>query len=187
VDPSLGVQQVRGKSFDTYEPDLGSIPKSKADLISGPSGCVHRIGNGWPSPLRRWCTREKVDRLDKHCGDAVRYIGFASDEAQRTQGIKLQEKKYDTLYPLVEGGMDELACLAYCKECGFDWGGLYEHFHRVSCFCCPLQRLSELRTLRKHFPELWDRMLSWEDDMGDHCRGFKDYVTVHDLDKRFFR
>ena len=35
-------------------------------------------------------------------------------------------------YPLVEWGMTEADCLAYCKERGFDWDGLYDIFHRVS-------------------------------------------------------
>ncbi len=28
-------------------------------------GKVHRIGNGWPSPMRRWCTRQKVGGIKK--------------------------------------------------------------------------------------------------------------------------
>lgn len=28
-------------------------------------GQIHRIGNGWPSWTRRWCTRIKVNALDK--------------------------------------------------------------------------------------------------------------------------
>jgi len=154
-------------------------------------GEVHRIGNGWPSPMRRWCTREKVRCIDRHCGDAVRLIGFAADEAHRTerkeQKQKQKQKKYPIQYPLIEWGMNEAECLSYCTDRGFDWGGLYKHFRRVSCFCCPLQRLGELRTLRRHFPDLWKQMLSWEDRMGSHNRGFKDYTSVRDLDARFFR
>ena len=58
--------------------------------------------------------------------------------------------------------MTEKDCLEYCYECGFDWGGLYNIFHRVSCWCCSLQSLDELRKLRKHFPDLWKQLEFWD-------------------------
>ena len=39
---------------------------------------------------------------------------------------------------------------------------MYDHFHRVSCFCCPLQSIAELRSLREHHPDLWCQMLVWD-------------------------
>ena len=147
-------------------------------------GKVHRIGNGWPSMSRRWCTSKKVQTIERNIQkDAVRYIGIAADEAKR-QG-SYNQKKYNTQYPLIKWDMSENDCLYYCYDRGFDWGGLYTHFQRVSCFCCPLQRLGELRKLRHRFPELWAKMLAWEDEMERPLRGFKDYATVHDLDARF--
>lgn len=150
-------------------------------------GKVHRIGNGWPSPMRRWCMREKVDTIDRYLGNDVRYIGIAADEAHRTTSAGLMSKKYECRYPLIEWDMGEADCLQYCTDRGFDWGGLYEIFPRVSCFCCPLQRIGQLKKLRKHFPELWAKMLSWEDRIQREKIGFKDWVTVHDLDRRFAR
>ncbi|NCC53620.1 MAG: 3'-phosphoadenosine 5'-phosphosulfate sulfotransferase (PAPS reductase)/FAD synthetase, partial [Spartobacteria bacterium] len=67
-------------------------------------GKVHRIGNGWPSPTRRWCTREKCDQIDKHCGHAIRYIGIAADEIHRTTSANLMSNK-PRRYPLVEWDM----------------------------------------------------------------------------------
>jgi len=167
------------RDFETW------MLRRKIIARKGPmKGKVHRIGNGWPSPSRRWCTRENADVLDKHCRGAVQYVGIAADEATRTTSANLIGKG-EKRYPLVDWGVDEPQALAYCKARGFDWGGLYEIFRRVSCFCCPLQRLGELRMLRRHLPELWGQMLAWEDEMGEHCRGFKDYTTVHDLDERF--
>jgi len=147
-------------------------------------GQIHRIGMGWPSMTRRWCTREKVAPLDKYCKGAQQYIGIAADEAQRMASANLMSNK-TRRFPLVEWGMTEAACLAYCRERGFDWNGLYDIFTRVSCFCCPLQRIGDLRKLRKHFPELWTIMLKWDAKIGKHNKGFRGYDTVHDLDKRF--
>jgi hypothetical protein len=81
-------------------------------------------------------------------------------------------------------GWLESDALQYCRNLGFSWGGLYDHFPRVSCFCCPLQSLRELRKLRQHYPDLWALMLKWDKEMPDN-RGFKGYSTVHDLEARF--
>jgi len=149
-------------------------------------GKVTRIGNGWPSPSRRWCTRQKADALNdflRPIPNAVQCIGHAADEMHR----KLSDaNKISFRFPLQEWGVTEADALAYCYSKGYDWDGLYKHFRRVSCFCCPLQRLGELRTLRRRFPDLWQRMLDMENAMLPGAnRGFKGYTTVHDLDRRF--
>ena len=59
---------------------------------------------------------------------------------------------------MLEWGWTEADCLKYCYDRGYDWEGLYEIFSRVSCWCCPLQPVEELRKLRRHFPELWQQL-----------------------------
>jgi 3'-phosphoadenosine 5'-phosphosulfate sulfotransferase (PAPS reductase)/FAD synthetase len=148
-------------------------------------GRVHRIGNGWPSPSRRWCTRIKVETIDyfaKPIPNAVHCVGYAADEQDR---ITSEDESRLIRYPLIEWGISESEALSYCYSKGYDWGGLYEIFKRVSCYCCPLQRMDELRKLRKHFPELWQMMLAMDSACPEHNRGFKDYETVHDLEERF--
>ncbi len=147
-------------------------------------GKVHRIGNGWPSPMRRWCTRQKVDGINKYLGsvsEPVSCIGIAADEAHRIK----DNSRYPCRYPLVEWDVDEKAALELCLKHGFDWGGLHGIFKRVSCYCCPLQRIGELRKVRKLFPELWQQMLEWDHAVPGHNCGFKNYDTVHDFEKRF--
>lgn len=170
------------QSFDYWMIERPIVCK-KGDM----KGKVHRLGNGWPSMSRRWCTREKVTVLDRHIGDAVRYIGIASDEAHRMASASLMGARYEKRYPLVDWDMDEAACLSYCRERGFDWGGLYDIFPRVSCYCCPLQRIDQLRKLRRHFPDLWAKMLVMEDRIERRKFGFKEWVTVHDFESRFSR
>ena len=87
-------------------------------------------------------------------------------------------------YPLVEWGVPEADALAYCYKRGFTWDGLYHFFSRVSCFCCPLKPLDELRTLRGYFPDLWQRMLLMESWLPESRRRFKD-SSVSALDARF--
>ena len=121
----------------------------------GARQCI-KAGYGWPTPLARWCTTKKVQAIDnyvKRYGNPTRFIGIAADESHRC-------KKF--CYPLVEWGVTEKDALAYCKSLGYDWGGLYDHFTRVSCFCCPLQSIDELRNLRKFHPDEWGKMLVWD-------------------------
>ena len=69
-------------------------------------------------------------------------------------------------------------------------GGLYEIYHRASCWCCPFQRIDELRKLRKHHPELWEKLLELDRralaQFGTGPLGqFKQNWSVKRLDTRF--
>lgn len=145
-----------------------------------------REGYGWPSPIRRWCTREKFRKINayaKQFNPHIMCIGYAADESER-QSKEIIKRRDNLRFPLIEWGITEADALKYCFEQDYDWGGLYKIFHRTSCFCCPLQRISELRKLRKFYPELWARMLEMDSRI-DKNGGFKDYKTVHDLERRF--
>ena len=137
-------------------------------------------GLRWPGPKNRWCTgRMKQRVLDRHLKELSkeyeirRYIGIAANEKERCKGF---------CYPLVEWGMTEADCLRFCRERGFDWDGLYDIFRRVSCWCCPLQPLSELRKLWKYFPNLWQRLLELD---SKSWRQFRADYSVRQLEARF--
>lgn len=162
------------------------------------NGNLHRIGLGWPSPSRRWCTKEKTRAIHTYCNaltwqghdiPIVQCIGFAADEYSRMEEHYAKNKiaYQDFRYPLIEYRMTEADCLAYCKKRGFHWGGLYNVFSRVSCFCCPLQSVENLQDTRKIFPDLWQRMLEMEARLpeGDKGRRYKDRVTLSDFEARF--
>lgn len=140
-----------------------------------------RKGYGWPSPIRRWCTREKFNAINsyvKTVPSSILCIGYAADESDRQSKEIIKRRKY-LRFPLIEWGITEEEALNYCLYKGYDWDGLYDIFRRVSCFCCPLQRVSELRKLRKHFPNLWKRMLDMDSRI-EKNGGFKEYKTIHD-------
>lgn len=149
-------------------------PKRKNPNLMG-----HK-GFSWSGPLSRWCTsRLKTDVIRRFKNslekdyELIEYVGIAADEPHRIK---------DKRYPLVEWNMTEADCLEFCKSRGFDWGGLYDIFTRVSCWCCPLQSLDELRKLRKHFPSLWSKLLEMD---ANTWRKFKAEYSVEQLDKRF--
>ena len=152
---------------------------------------VPPYGNGWPGTRVRWCTGmlkthlmdKEVNRLKKE-KNALHCVGIAADEAHRCKDDPHRR------YPLVEWGITEAQALQLCYDRGFDFGGLYELYHRPSCWLCPLQRIGELRQLRHHHPELWARLL----DMDNRARAqfgpgplgqFKQNWSVERLEERF--
>jgi len=142
-----------------------------------------QIGYGFPSVYRRYCTRQKVAGLDKLLKENIVYIGYAVDEKNRLNKLIIKSKKYQIKYPLIDWKWTEKDCLEYCYSKGFDWDGLYKLFRRVSCWCCPLQRIEGLRRLRKHFPVLWERLLRMQEKLWNSFR--IDGTTVFDLENRF--
>lgn len=166
-------------SFDYLMFDY--IPKRKNPVLIGKKGL------SWAGPRQRWCTAKlKVDVIRRYLKDlrtkynVIQCIGIATDEQYRLE--RESNKNENHRHPLLEWGWTEKECLEYCYSKGYTWEGLYELFSRVSCWCCPLQPLGELRTLRKHFPELWEDLK----DMDRRTwRKFRADYSVEDLEKRF--
>ena len=148
---------------------------------------MERDGYSWAGPKMRWCTeklknqpRERYLRGLREKYEVIEYVGIAADETYRL--TRRCNQRPSVRLPLVEWGMTEAECLAYCKERGYDWGGLYEKFSRVSCWCCPLQSLKELRVLYRDFPELWEQLKTWD---AMTWRPFKTNCSVVQLEQRF--
>ena len=140
-------------------------------------------GYGFPFLSYRWCTTKKAKvlnkEIDKH--KTILYIGFNLDEKRRANSKSLE--KYYVEYPLINWGWDRKKVLQYCYLRGFYWGGLYNFFSGVSCWCCPFKRITEFRNLRLYFPDLWQRLKEMQKISKNDflSRG----VTIFDLDKRF--
>lgn len=136
-------------------------------------------GYGWASGRCRWCTtllkNQVVDKyLSKYKQEGYKeYIGIAYDEQDR-----IKEKNY----PLVDWKMTKKDCLEYCYSKGFNWGGLYEHLDRVSCYCCPLKRISEYRVIYKHYPQILAELKDMDKKAYNKFR--RDY-TVEELEQKF--
>ena len=175
LEKYIGIPITRLKSEQPFEYlFFEHMPKRKNPELIG------RKGYSWGGPRNRWCTATLKTRIiDRYLRELSKeytlhqYIGIAADEPQRVREFH---------YPLIDWGMTEADCLAYCKERGFDWDGLYDIFQRVSCWCCPLQSYDELRKLRKHFPELWERLRYMDKNT---WRNFLKNYSVEQLEARF--
>jgi PP-loop superfamily ATP-utilizing enzyme len=136
---------------------------------------------GWPKSQCRWCTGEKGSVIDKETRGCGKYIGLNADESYRTAKYSQSkgQKKW-ARWPLVDFGITASGAIGMCRALGYTWGGLYDLWPRPSCWCCPMQKVDGLRTLRKHRPKLWAELLSMDDG-----REFKAGKTISDLETRF--
>ena len=134
-------------------------------------------GYGWAQSGIRWCTTLKTQLINRFLRSLnepyQEFVGIAADEAKRCK---------DKNYPLVEWGVTEAQALEYCRSKGFDWGGLYDHSHRVSCRCCPLKSIPELRVIWKYHPDVWKELQDMDNRAYNQFRA--DY-SIADLTKRF--
>lgn len=155
-----------------------------------PTEARQRKGYGWPAPHIRWCTKflktALIKRYEAKYSEVISCVGFAADEAVRRE----RKSNKNQRHPLIEWGWTEADCFRYCLDRGYDWGGLYDHFSRVSCWCCPLQSIASLRQLWTHYPDLWARLEELDTKIMDQTetrnnRPFKHNYRVADLSKRF--
>ena len=157
------------KSFDYYMFDhVKTRGKNKG-----------KKGYGWATMRARWCTtllkNNVIDNYLKDYKDEgyIEYVGIAYDEPKRVK---------DKRYPLIEWKMTEKDCLQYCYDKGFDWGGLYEHFDRLSCWCCPLKNQKELKILYMYHPKLWIELKEMDKKSYNQ---FKTNYSVEELEEKF--
>ena len=95
IERNTGIEIIRLKpkrSFDYW--------MFERKIVNKETGLVYKIGRGWPDVHSRWCTREKVNTLNKYHNsikdtNKVINIGVAIDEYKRI-------KNKDLRYPLVE-------------------------------------------------------------------------------------
>lgn len=144
-----------------------------------------KFGYGFPDHKNRWCTGELktnvIRRHLKHYQHRTEYLGLTLNEESRIKKKKLTSKVIYS-FPLYDWGITEKEALQYCYKKGFDWGGLYKKFARVSCYLCPLQRIGELKIIYNEFPELWENMKRL--DQLSYRKFRKDY-SINELGKRF--
>ena len=143
-------------------------------------------GYSWPDFRIRWCTdffkrRVWLQHMKRYKGiEVTEYHGIALDEANKNNDGR------NIKYPLIEWKMTEKDCLEYCYAHGSTWSGLYKKFDRVSCYLCPLQRLSELKIIYKDYPELWQKMKKIDSrSIKQFGRKFRSDYSIQELEEKF--
>lgn len=187
VEQNTGINVTIVKSDEGFEYLFASKKIKRCSTKAIEKYGANRLGYSWAGPQTRWCTerlktqpREKFLRKLRSQYDVIEYIGIAADEHYRIN--RKCNQRENIRLPLVEWNMTEADCLDYCYRLGYDWEGLYTKMRRVSCWCCPLQSLKELRVLYDEFPDLWEQLCKW-DSMT--WRQFRADYSVIQLEKRF--
>lgn len=133
---------------------------------------------GWPMQRGQWCLQQlKLPALAKIGKNNIQYIGIAADEPNRFHNLSDIKKS-----PLIEAGWTESDCRKWCKENDL-LSPIYTTSTRGGCWFCHNQSVTQLRHLRKKYPELWELLMKWDSDSPVifHADGH----TVHDFDARF--
>jgi len=139
-------------------------------------------GYSWCGGRCRWGTDKKIKAIEKHCKGHYEYVGIAIDEQKRLA----KKRKGFKLFPLVDYGMTEKDCLAYCYQIGFNWEEdgvkLYDILDRVSCWCCANKNLKELNNYYLHLPKYWEKLKELQSKTE---RPMKTNYTVFQLEDKF--
>lgn len=141
--------------------------------------CNNGLIYGWPWQRGAWCTsRLKIDAIKRISANGdTQYIGIAADEPNRFHNLTETKKS-----PLVEAGWTEAMCREWCEKHGL-LSPIYTTATRGGCWFCHNQPTSQLRLLRRNYPEYWSMMLKWDSD-SPVCFKANGH-TVHDYDRRF--
>jgi len=135
---------------------------------------------GFPCMNGVWCNSHlkvyPLRKYEKTLGTHISYIGYAADEPKRYKRLKEYQKAL-----LYEWGITENQCLKYLEEKNL-LNPLYKKFRRLGCWCCHNQSKSDLRILRKDYPDLWEKLLQYDKDSPVK---FKINKTVHDFKEEF--
>ena len=177
VEDHIGMEITRLKHDKTFEDYFyGAITRGK------------RKGQmrGWP-PLLFGCyiNRDvKVQSMNRYVEEqsdhTVNYLGFASDELERTRALQFDTSdRHSYKFPLVEWGWTEEYCVEYLTSIGMEHplGG-----RRSGCWLCPKQPLDSLRYVYSAHPDLWSKLLRYEEDAPGPFHPNRD---LFELSKRF--
>ena len=173
--------QEKNIKFIELKPDYDFEYKMFEKPVKKRNGTIG-YGYSWCGGRCRWGTTDKLKAIEKYSKGCYEYIGIAADEHNRIK----KERKPNKIMPLVEWGMTEADCLAYCYNNGYNWLedgiDLYSILDRVSCWCCANKNIKELRNYYLYLPTYWNKVKYLQ------CRterNIKPNYSVFDLERKF--
>lgn len=132
--------------------------------------------NGFPGVsfgcgFSRVAKMNPLDRVNKDY-DIV-YVGFHCNETNRI----MKSPKFR--YPLIEMNLSGEDCKRICIEHNL-LNPVYEMGigRAGNCYCCPYKNKKSLQIIKLNYPDLWEKMLIWEQDSPF---GFKPGITLTNI------
>lgn len=167
----VGEKRLEARKHESYDLQKCHNENGKMDI------------RGFPLAKGPWCNSKlkmaAIEKSKKAIKDAIQYIGIAFDEPKR---IERHKNKTRVEMPLVEAEWTEQMCREWCEKNSL-LSPIYTTSARGGCWFCHNQSVSQLRLLRRNYPELWALILKWDND--SPCTFHADGRTVHDFDERF--
>lgn len=137
---------------------------------------------GFPFLRGPWCNSqlkvEPIRKWKKQAGGYQSVVGIAADEVKRIN----KKTENGNLLPLARYGITEAEAFSICQREGILSPAYNGGRKRLGCWFCHNQRISELRRLRRKYPELWEKLLAL--DAVSPVR-FTQRCSVADFDRRF--
>ena len=131
--------------------------------------------------VQRDCKIRPIQRYQKGLPPGtVQYIGIAQDEQERL--LRLEGGRQVSL--LAKYNFTEKAAWEFCRKAGL-LSPVYAFTDRGGCWFCPNAKLSELRHLYDHHPDLWSRMMALQAIPGKTTEKFNRTQKFSDIDAIF--
>jgi len=146
---------------DKYVDHFDVIQKLK--YVNGPSGarCTR--------DLKRM-VREKWEKLHPEITGYIWGFEFSTKEEDRADRIKLAIPKYQHYFPLIELGLSKKDCIQLVIESGIQIPEMYKlGFNNNNCIGCVKGGMAYWNQIRKHFPEIYNKMAKLEREVGRSC------------------
>jgi 3'-phosphoadenosine 5'-phosphosulfate sulfotransferase (PAPS reductase)/FAD synthetase len=140
--------------------------------------------HGFPTWNMRWCTGLKRDYLNKELRKyrpslLMQYVGISYDEKDRANSVSVNRCRGTPNFPLIKYEYTHQMCLDLCIKEGFD---IFSKNFRSGCWCCPFQKVSELKNLYLNYPQYWDKLKKMQDAS---TLEFKQGSPISYYDERF--
>ena len=124
------------------------------------------------APQEKFCNHYAPCREVWQRGEKVnRYIGYDAGEVKRYEHSRKYneaDKKYHNRYPLIEEwGWNRDDCIREIKAAGLPQPG------KSSCFFCPSMKKQEILYLKEHYPDLFNRAATLEENAMPYLKTVK--------------
>lgn len=124
------------------------------------------------SPGGALCTAElkRKVRFKFERPDDRQAFGYTSEEVARADRFRQQNPGVDLLTPLIDHGLSKADCLGVVDRAGIELPVMYRlGYDHNNCVGCVKGGMGYWNSIRRDFPEAFDRMARLERDIGATC------------------
>lgn len=94
-------------------------------------------------------------------------FGYTIEERNRMERFREQNPERFIECPLIDEGFDKADCLGFLERVGIELPAMYKlGFHNNNCIGCVKGGAGYWNKIRKHFPDVFDRMAKQERELG---------------------